>query len=164
MGRILGAQMPGKKLDEALVKLVLSRPMAVAGPVLWGRVHDDDVWVKATLLVSHSDPELTIRLKLNQSLVVPEKFSFTLLLEDQRIRSVDGAGNHGNKHTDSNRWVFQAHYHEWTDTCHGNWARDAAYYPVDLEQAFFLFCDELGIDRQRLIWNPPPAAQLKLGL
>lgn len=75
-----------------------------------------------------------------------------------RVRGLDVNGSHGNRHTNSERWVGRTHKHRWTDPCQGRFA----YTPTDIlsqtvDEQLREFCVESGITGSVTLDSLPPS-------
>lgn len=148
-------------VTEARVESVLRQPMTASGRVQWRRKAG---WWECSIAVRHPDPAVRLRLVITVNDRIRSKASVSLLLDGAyRVRGLDMAGSHENKHTDRNVWYHQVHKHKWTDACHGAWAYTPSEISdsMSLEQAFRLFCAECGIDF-RGTWHEPPPRQVRM--
>lgn len=135
-------------LTNEQVARILEAQKALREDLRWNP-KGGDRWVASKLDVENQ-MKVTLHIHANANLVDRSKYSFSLILSSSyRIASFDAGSSHVNRHTDSSRWLGQAHKHRWTELCRDSFA----YTPTDIDQitlesAFRSFCKEIGVDFQ----------------
>jgi hypothetical protein len=77
-------------------------------------------------MVSQTQQIMELRVTLNT--LIPTKYSFSILWNQIRVKSLDVNGSHRNKCTDGKTWASQTHKHDWSQVCPDG----HAYTPADI--------------------------------
>ena len=145
---------------EALIEnLLASGELEIFDKVKWQL---RDGYLASTLKVHHLDQQQDIRLDLLKNPRI-SKFSFQLRVNSKPARRFCSRTAHTNPADCAelpNVKFPHEHKHRWSDLT----GDECVYVPEDfnlhpLEDAFFSFCEECGIDFHG-VWNDPPEVQL----
>jgi hypothetical protein len=153
--------MTALKITEKEVNQILNQPMEITDDVSW-KLKKDSNYQESQLTVKHPQKDVILSIILSINETDRNIYSFTLLLFGERIRSIDFARSHSNKHTDKNKFYHEAHIHEWTNVCHGKWACKCNWEPNNsMEENFWLFCKYCGIKFSGN-WSEPSPQQTQM--
>lgn len=97
---------------------------------------------------------LTLRLVATVNVRMPQKHTPSILWNDVRVAGVCVQTPHLNKHTDSERFHWEAHEHVWTDLCNGSWCRSVLPAPSSIKEAVEVLCSTFGVTFQAK-WSDP---------
>jgi hypothetical protein len=132
------------KITKADCDRVLAISKDITHDLSWS-VKPNRAWVEASLPIKSEFPgDLELRITVNT--ILPSKFSFSILLNQIRIKSLDVNGSHSNKCTDQKIWAGETHKHDWSQVCPDG----HAYTPTDItgstvQAVLNQFCQECKI-------------------